>query len=549
MARSITYVALPTKSETVTVITKMTEQHERRKRKWLRQWDAWKQDYCGPGPFTIKTNKYVNAACKAHDEAYADIGPSAYFIYNEADEAFLNRLKYLKRHNQIDRGGNLAIKIFETKKNIMPVSNDVYEIDLGRPAEFFTNVENLGRYKRAVDPAWVEEDEWERKHPGERDPVIKWTRGVPFAGVTRYGKYAGIGHYENKRIFGTSMARKRSSKKVFKRRPYKRRRYSRKRTYSKRSLNYLPPQTVKRHDFYGLASGLVADKGNPVINRTSVWGRNEHLAVENLRTAFSYINGLSAISAGQKIAMTKYWEKHTISNSSLYPTTITVYKVTARADIPRTTATASPLTLATEQSQFNISYNSNFLVGDADMGLVAFAHANMQQSLPTGVSLDANRSYMDATTLGTSLNVARFNRPYGCMVYKNLGRDFKQKFKIKKVKQKVLPAGGQFSIFFKGRGRYLTSDVMGSNKTGLLKGATMFLFSAQGMLCRDSTLTSTTVDSVAKAPHSIMAEFSCLYQFKLIEGTAQVREQNVTGWYIGDPIAAARRPQSDHELE
>ena len=70
-------------------------------------------NYCGP--FNKLNNgeptNPTDAACKRHDEAYAELGNSAYFYFNEADEKLLEEIK-----DNTDYGARVAKRFFETKR-------------------------------------------------------------------------------------------------------------------------------------------------------------------------------------------------------------------------------------------------------------------------------------------------------------------------------------------------------------------------------------------------------------------------------------------------
>jgi hypothetical protein len=70
-------------------------------------------NYCGP--FNPEDNgepvNFTDECCREHDLAYKELGPSAYFYFNEADAILLERIK-----DETDYGAVLARNYFQTKR-------------------------------------------------------------------------------------------------------------------------------------------------------------------------------------------------------------------------------------------------------------------------------------------------------------------------------------------------------------------------------------------------------------------------------------------------
>lgn len=70
-------------------------------------------NYCGP--FNPEDNgepvNYTDECCRLHDLAYKELGPSAYFHFNEADAILLERIK-----DETDYGAVIARNYFQTKR-------------------------------------------------------------------------------------------------------------------------------------------------------------------------------------------------------------------------------------------------------------------------------------------------------------------------------------------------------------------------------------------------------------------------------------------------
>lgn len=72
-------------------------------------------NYLGPGTtdFSRRPINQLDAAAREHDIAYGEIGPSAYYTYNQADEKFLEDIKDIDSFE-----ARAATGFFETKKRL-----------------------------------------------------------------------------------------------------------------------------------------------------------------------------------------------------------------------------------------------------------------------------------------------------------------------------------------------------------------------------------------------------------------------------------------------
>jgi hypothetical protein len=144
------------------------------------------------GPFNSygPTTNAVDAAARRHDEAYDELGPSAYWKFNAADEQFLKDMK----KNRDDPLSYVGTGVFEAKRAL----NDLASLD-DKAAKWADNKlkgsrydlkfpVKVGKYKRLSDLKPFQYDLYRRK--GLRRGISKSFKGDHRGAAKEFARYA-----------------------------------------------------------------------------------------------------------------------------------------------------------------------------------------------------------------------------------------------------------------------------------------------------------------------------------------------------------------------